>query len=281
MDVSTDLGQFKQRVEIDGATYIVKGLSVLEYIDLQKRVGHDLKQAFNTSLSWAIVKAGLEDWIGVVDEDGDPIEFHKEYVDELPDDVIFQLASIIYKDMSIFDDLTESKFRGHIRLIYYLSDETYGASRSKSFDCLTCVKNGWPEKRGCTLTYLDELKAHVEETKQAAEPVSDKVNAILDKRKKKKQSRKKFHTMEEYEASIEKDSFSVMAIPGFSYPECPISWIDPWIKTAADVLYDCSKSNKSLYNGGSADQSYFLYKAMRVVGSEASKVESEQMKKKK
>ena len=281
MDFSTDLGQFRQRVVIDSATYIVRGLNVMEYIDLQKRVGHDLKLAFNTSLAWSIVKAGLEGWEGVYDEDSDPVEFHKDYVDILDDEIIFELAAIIYRDLSLFDDLTDSKFRGHIRLIYYLSDETYGATRAKSFDCMNCVKNGWPEKRGCTLTYLDELKKQVADDGKAVEPASDKINAILEKRKKKKQSQKKYHTIEEYNQAMEKDSFSVMSVPGFSYPECPISWIDPWVKTTADVLYDCSKSNKNLYSGGAADQSYFLYKAQRVVGGEAAKIESEQMKKKK
>lgn len=281
IDSKTPLGQFAKIFEVNGAFYTLRGLTFSEYTDLLSRVGFDSVKTFMSDMAYLVCKHGILNWSGIYYEDDlgatEEVICSDETIDELDFETIIILARHIIEDMTLLTDLEEDKFRGHIRLIYYLSDEKFGETRRKQFDCKTCVKSGWYNKRKCTLPSLEFLiEQNNKEEEKNKEDKIDRVGALIDKRRHRK---KKFANLEELEASKSTQSGAI-SIPGMNFPECPISWIEPWIKTMADGLYDSSKSNKQFFDGGTADQLYKIYKAQRVVGGEAGKIESEQMKEK-
>jgi hypothetical protein len=282
MDTKTQLGQFAKIIIVDEAAYTVRGLTFLEYTDLLSRVGFEAVKMYSTDMSYLICKHAIISWSGLYWEDNEPFEYSIDGIDELDAAIVARVARFVIEDMTHLTELEEEKFKGYIRFLYYLSDEKFGESRRNQFNCETCVQNGWYKKRSCTLPALQILiDQKMEKDRKKNEEISqsetlDRVAALKQKMKSRK---KKFSSVEELEASKSVES-GALSIRGMNYPECPVSWIDPWIKTLADGLYDCSKSNKQFYHGGTADQIYKIYKAQRVVGGEASKIEAEQMKKK-
>lgn len=288
MDTKTQLGQFARIITVDDALYTVRGLTFLEYTDLLSRVGFEAVKMYSSDMSYLICRHAILGWSGIyweAENEGDePEEFiySLENIDELEPHVVSKIVRFIIEEMTHLTDIEEDKFRGYIRFIYYLSDEKFGESRRKQFDCETCVQNGWYKKRSCTLPALDILIDKKQERDRQANveaSQSETLDRVAQLKQKMKSRKKKFSSLEELEASKSVES-GALSIRGMNYPECPVSWIDPWIKTLADGLYDCSKSNKQFYNGGTADQIYKIYKAQRIVGGEASKIEAEQMKKK-
>src|SRR5699024_10960497 len=62
----------------------------------------------------------------------------------------------------------------------------------------------------------------------------------------------------------------------FDFPECPVSWVDEYLKELAGILYHTEKANLPFFSGGVADQLYKFYRIGKVVSGEANEIESEE-----
>lgn len=261
----------------DAAKLFVRGLTVREYIDL----GMQGVVRGSVSMFVAIAMTGIIGWenVEVLSPIGEKTtEFKREYLEDFPEDVLVRVGKFIYMELTEITEDIAKKLQGHIRFLYWASDDKH-RFHVENFDCNTCLKKGLARNKKCgkfSNEEIDEWHKRLNGLDEPAEEEEKKsVKDIIKSRYKSKKSRTTAKPKKK-ERKVDKVR---LADCNFEYPECPISWIDEWIKDLGSVLYHCEKSNIPFFAGGVGDQPYFFYKAAKVVIGEANSIEREEHEK--
>jgi hypothetical protein len=272
------LGKLIREVELDGSIFYVRGLTVGEYCDIAMR------GLFKDSdrLWVEVAMSGVVGWdnIFIEDEFGDPVplEFREEYKESLELDHLIYLGKKIYYELSVLSEEEHKKFEAATRFLHF-SGEPKNRSVVDTFDCEVCLKRGLARTRPCgrfTREQIDNLVAELNDANESN--TSDSRPSQDDVKSKYKSKRTKMY-FESEQIPKPKEKISHIVLDRYTYPECPISYIDTWISILCGILYHCAKSNVTFFSGGIVDQPYKYYRAERVVSSESSKIESEEMEK--
>ena len=275
MKNENNLGKFIREFEYDGVTFYVRGLTVGEYSDLAEQGLLRLTDRLFTE----IAVCGIVGWDNFY-EGGQEIVYGEPYTaediagDGGGEDPLVEIGKYIYHHLTVLDEEDSEKFRGYIRFLYWSSkDENEG--RVETFNCETCLNRGIALSRPCGKFDAEFIKDHIgleEEQEQRLKQSKSKYsNTRLQKKKKAKIKRKLAKD------NSPKGRGGVMMLNDFKYPECPISWIDEWIKVLGEVMYHAEKSELPLFDGGLMDQPYQIYRASKIVKSEYSKIENEEL----
>jgi hypothetical protein len=293
-------------VEKGGAIFYVRGLLVGEYLSL----GMFGKKISNDSFWIDVAKMGIVNWKGVQEvsytlpeykliEMGEwpnvsdkyaiyeDMPFSKDYIDYIDYNILIELGIKIYNEFTILSDEETNKFIAATRFLHFLS-EPANKTKAETFDCMKCIENNYRKNRLCSRFTDEEAQGIYEYIKGVEEEdvERDEVKPEKDLESlKKKYSTVRNKSMvfkddkgDEIKPRVEKASNKVV-LDKYSYPECPVSYIPDWINTMAGVFFHCSKSNITFFSGGICDQPYKFYRAERVVASEGSTIEREEMDK--
>jgi hypothetical protein len=272
------LGKLIREVELDGSIFYVRGLTVGEYCDIAMR------GLFKDSdrLWVEVAMSGVVGWdnIFIEDEWGDPapLEFREEYKESLELDHLIYLGKKIYYELSVLSEEEHKKFEAATRFLHF-SGEPKNKNMAETFDCEVCLKKGLARTRPCgrfTREQIDNLMSELNENKESNTSDSRPSQEDVKSRYKSKRTKMYFES-EQVEKPREKTNSIVL--DRYTYPECPISYIDTWISILCGILYHCAKANVTFFSGGIVDQPYKYYRAERIVSSESSKIESEEMEK--
>lgn len=272
-----ELGRLIREYTYDGSTFYVRGLTVGEFCDLAMQGLLKDSERFWVEIALTGV-VGWED-IFVEDEDGghQELEFSEDGKQGLPIEVLVYLGKKIYNELTILSDDESKKFEAATRFLHFCSGDK-NKSVAETFDCETCLRKGLARLRPCGRftkeeieQYMGELQGEGEETPQKAsqKPVKNMKSKYKSKRTK--------MAFENEEVKPKPKKVDTIVLDKYSYPECPVSYIDSWINILCGILYHCAKSNIPFFDGGIVDQPYKYYRAERVVSSESSVIESEEM----
>lgn len=270
------LGKLIREVELDGSIFYIRGLTVGEYCDIAMR------GLFKDSerLWVEIAMSGIMGWenIFVEDEFGNPMlfEFREQNKESLDIEHLVYLGKKIYHELTILSDVEHNKFEAATRFLHF-SGEPKNRSISETFDCDTCIKKGLARTRPCgrfSVEEIENMMADLQESKESNTGDSTRPQHDIKSKYKSKRTKMYFASEEESKKREKKPGIN---LDKYTYPECPISYIDPWISILCGILYHCAKSNVTFFSGGIVDQPYKYYRAERVVSSESSKIESEEM----
>lgn len=276
-----NLGDFVREFECEGVTFYVRGLTVAEYADLAEQ--RLLK--LNDRMFVEIAVCGIVGWEDFY-IDGEEIKYGEPYtaehiIDDNPDPnedtVLVKIGKHIYHKLTILDDEDASKFEGFIRFLYWSSKDE-NEIRSDTYDCETCLKKGLAVKRPCGRFDMEYRKSFLK-TEKDNEEIKNKTSKYSNSnlQKKKKAKLDKYSSTDNNEEDVEpKVRNGGILVGDFKYPECPISWIDQWIKVVGEVMYHAEKTEIPIFEGGLMDQPYMIYRASKVVKSEFSAIEEEE-----
>jgi prepilin-type processing-associated H-X9-DG protein len=276
------LGKFFSSVTIDGSRFYVRGLTVGEYCDLIFKMQSE--NIVRDGEQWAAVVAvtGLVGWEDVFDEASNRIEYSEELKEYLPDEVYKVIAEKVFYSLTALSEEERAKFEASIRFLYF-SSEKKNEKIAETFNCATCIKKGLAKTRPCGKFSKEEIDQIGRQLREEGENVPETpVKAPKDVKSKYKTSNKRVRTSAEKEGeepTSRKEFKDYMTLDGYKYPECPVSYVDDWISVLSSMLYHAGKSNLTFFDGGVVDQPYKLLQAQKVVSSEASKIESEEMDK--
>jgi len=292
------LGDFVREFKYEGATFFVRGLTVGEYADL---AAQNLLKMGN-SLYMEVGHCGLLGWENLYaeDEDGNLSKFeYKEHMDGdwLDEKTLSNIGKHIYHELTTLSDEDASKLRGFIRFLYWSSDEG-NRNQLKSFDCDNCLESGMAVNRPCgeysmehRRSYLEKRRAKAVAAAQEAAQVAakrvkgrkaygnDKLRRQRKRRRHDRQKRAEEEAKQNTELKGPKGRQGFIMVGGYRYPECPVSWIDEWVKVVGEAMYHAEKSDMPFFSGGIADQPYQIFRASKVVKSEYGAVEHEEMEK--
>lgn len=277
MSYKRKLGDFVREYKYSGATFYVRGLTVGEYTDLAQL---NLLETTSDAMYMEVAHCGVVGWENLIDQDGNEFPYSKEVdTDWLPESLQVNLGKYIYNNLTILDKETSDKFRGFIRFLYWSSDDNH-RSKTDSFDCESCLESGKALARPCGRFSEETRRAYMMEARGLSEsdtqPSEGKPKG-RGKYKSKKLSRQRSQRRERNADS--NNPVKTMALGGFKFPECPISWIDTWIKVSGEAMYHAEKSDQHFFSGGIADQPYNVFRAAKVVKGEYGKIEEEEMEK--
>jgi hypothetical protein len=333
------LGVNIHAVLMDGIIFHVRGLTVLEMINLQTLTN---KKTYLTPKEWLTIAyrcvVGWSNYIVNEDDEYFEVDFSidalNRYVNPL---TIAKLGEYAYTKLTILSDEEMEKFRAYVRFIFWISDKKHGPTREKSYDCDHCVKTGMIMGRNCGRPDRDNLIKVFKESKEnnsnkqkvLNKPKSNEVvisktqskerqdKNTLDKKTGKKFDNIKDMALNKYgakknhksarnatkeqreerevknftpekkimqgeEIELPTNNFpkeKKLVIGNYTFLECPVSWVDPWMKTLTDVLYDCAKHGLPFFEGGASAQSYKLYRIQKTVAGEANSIENEELEK--
>lgn len=278
------LSSLVQELTISGVTFFVRGMTVSEVLHLNIRVG-----AAGVIGQVEFLTIGQECLVGWRDlrfeRDGEMMElgFSKENIHQIPARILIRIGEFAYNNLTLLTEAESDKLRGYIRFSTYLSDEKNKA-QEKTYDCVTCIKNGLHEKRSCGLVNKQEMierilgkpeeKKVVERKKSAAEIMSP-YTVFRSRAAPKTQAPPPVEEVKPV-VELEKPVFKIPSV-NFSFPECPVSWVPVSLKMLANLLYSAGKSNMPFYQGGVGDQPYKTHSAQQVVLSESARIEMEKM----
>jgi hypothetical protein len=273
------LGEFVREFKYDGVTFFVRGLTVGEYADLASQGSLKLSKSFYTE----IAVCGIMGWEGI----GVPYEDHMDgdWIDD--DAALVAIGKYIYHNLTILQPDVGEKFRGFIRFLYWSSGDD-NESQLESFNCDECLDSGRAVNRPCgkyDMEYRRErLMEKRQEGKKAAQ--SDSEASQRDVRGRSKYRNQKLRRQRtarrERKAEDNKEMSrqrGYMMLGGYKFPECPISWIDEWVKVLGEAMYHSEKSELPFFSGGIADQPYRIFRASKVVKGEYNSIEQEELEK--
>jgi hypothetical protein len=275
------LGKLIREIEIDGSIFYVRGLTVGEYCDIAMR------GLFKDSdRLWVEVSmTGIVGWDNIFAEDecGDPIElpYAEEYKQSMDLEHLVYLGKKIYEELTILSDEEHKKFEAATRFLHFSGDPK-NRSIIDTFDCSSCIKKGLARTRPCGRFSDEEIERMMAELREDKESITDdpeKLQKEVKSKYKAKRTKMAFPSEIEQAEQKRKEKKTGIVLDKYNYPECPISYIDTWISILCGILYHCAKSNVTFFSGGIVDQPYKYYRAERVVSSESSKIEMEEMEK--
>lgn len=281
------LGKFITEYDIDGSTFYLRGLTVAEYSDLAKK---GLLRLTNR-LFIEIAVVGLVGWSDLWVEDGDveiPVIFGEgATAQDLGEKELVEIGQHIYYEMTTISNEMAQKIKGFIRFLYW-SSEDKNKTRAETFDCQVCLEKGLAASRPCGRFEMSHRLEYLEDKfKERQKAVSEERATPRRKYGNSKLKDKRESKLKRYAGSDKADSKDNEPAPvgrnhrlilgKFDYPECPVSWVDEWLKIMAEVMYHSEKSNIPMFEGGLMDQPYQVYRAAKIVKSEYSAIESEKM----
>lgn len=276
--------EFDRPIEINDSTFWIKLPTVGQYMDMVDR--GEMEMGKNLVTLWK--KLALEcviDWHDIVEEETkEQIPFDYEVFSRvIPDQYLMKIGEEIYEKYLRLSDEEEEQFRGYIRYLYYLTDEDKGESRRKSFNCKNCVKKGQYKYRKCGQSeqFIEAVKDQLKkEGEEISKGEKKKKGFDMEAFKKRYGSAARNRGGPRISAPKEKKHRSEFNLLGFSFDECPVSWVKPKTREWGERLYYCVKNDFPFFGGGLSDQPNKVFEAMRVIQSESSEIEREMMDKK-
>jgi hypothetical protein len=258
---------FFSEYEIDGTVFKVRGLTVGEVAELSLDKGLRTKISLKQSFFQQVAVMCIKGWSNVLDEDGGEVAFKAEYVDNLPADVLEEIGVFIYKELSFLSDIEQEKLKGYIRFAYYLNDQPDAVG--KTFSCLECVRANRDRNRNCGL--LEEEK---EEIRDLLDTKPEET--VVENRKATKKLVKSVVSKKQV-SEDRQVARGTVNIGGHNFPECPISWVDDYLRTIGEQAFYCYHNKMSYFSGGVSDQLNKIFQIVKTVGSEASAIDAEKM----
>lgn len=277
---SSRLGKFIREFELEGVRFLCRGLTVGEFADLAQM--NLLRMTDRLFIEVAV--CGVVGWEGDiydVDENGNKyrVEFEPGVTDAeaLPHSVCVKLGKFIYHEMTALPKDVAEKFRGFIRYLYWNSEDE-NRSQAETFDCEVCLEKGLAVSRPCgkfDMEFREEFLTRGEDKPET--PVHKQISNRRKKYGNKKLSQKRSAKRKARGGKGPTGRRGYMTLNDFKFPECPISWVDEWIKVFGEVMYHAEKSDLTLFGGGIFDQPYQIHRASKTVKAEFNKIEAEKM----
>jgi hypothetical protein len=279
------LGKFLTVYEKDDVRFYLRGLNVGEYVDLIEKTDDN---QVSQSLLIEIAECGIVNWENFYHgNDFKKIECTKENIQRIDKKTMVELGSYIYQELTVLSEEEKDKFEAFVHFLYWSSDDE-NKNKVKSFECESCLETGKAVRRPCgkyDMKYRKKMagKDVSEDSKgdEEEEEVSeqDYLDAMSRYSSKKNigsgQSTKKSREETKQEKSGQRKKF--VKIGDYKLDECPISYIDDWIKTLGEALYNCEKSDRTFFDGGISNQRYKIYKASSIVKSTFNKIEKKEL----
>ena len=257
---------FIEEVEIEGVVFSYRGLTVMEMasvlMDSKSRTRIQIMPSF-----WVkVAMMAIVDWYGVTSDTGVNVPFNKKLVGELPEHVLETIGKLAYLGQSMLSDEEDSKLRGYVRFANYLSQQP--DSVQKSYSCRECIKSNRFTSRKCGFTEEERAMISQEETPDEDAQTPKEVKLTKNKMIRKTGKSKVDST----------EVKNTLNINDFKFPECPISWVDDYIKTIGDQVLFCHNAKITYFSGGVGNQLNKIYSMVKVVGGELSEIEYERHK---
>lgn len=269
---------------LEDVLFWLRGLTVSEMFSLNQIL--EVGNIVSNSIFYRIGITCLIGWDHMFHEDGDELyEIHctKENIEKyLTYNNICTLGRHCFSELSQVSELEESKFRGYVNFVFFVSDEKKGKANREKFDCNTCISNGWIMSRPCGRPDAEEKRSQHYRSTVVKQNISafDRAKAMFGIKNKVLRAGKELDKSEQEKRKLEREEQKKgIMVGGFRYTECPVTWLTPSVKTLGEALWDCAKNNKTFFGGGVSDQSYKLYQIEKIVSGESNKLEAEEMKK--
>lgn len=268
------LGTFIKEFKVQGITLYVRALTVAEYKDLSEQIFLNdslMKDSFFVRVAYTAI-VGWKDPI-IIDDDDNIVynddgslyqpEFKEEYIESFDETDLKEVGEFVYYNLSTLTEEEVTKYKGWIRFLFWMSDKK-NKMFAKGYECPTCIKNGMDVSKNCGLSQIQKKLIRRNHNLGEIKPVKQierskkKLNYSTRKGKKKKKTSK-------------------MNFLGFTFEECPISFVDKNIQEWGDILFRCNKDAILFSDGGLADQNNKIYQAQKIVSNEASAIEAERI----
>lgn len=268
------------------AVFYVRGLTVSEMIAINQQF--ESKQIPTASDFYNVGRVCLIGWDNLFEWiDGELYEIQctdsniEKYIDPQS---ISELGKYALAVLSYLSEEEENKYRGYVNMVFWLSDEKRGKSNRESLDCENCVRKSLIFSRPCGRKDKEQLieRIHGKREEKKEKPLSSFELAKKKfgiKNKLLKASKELSEEEKERKRKEQEEKARTMTLNGFKFPECPITWISSSQRTLADALWDCSKNSKTFFSDGVGGQPHKIYQIEKIIGSESSRLESEEIKK--
>lgn len=262
------IGSFVREYVLDGVTFLVRGLTVAEYMDLSSQGFLSSNRIANT-LFVSIGVAGIIGWDGVVDKDsGVSVPYGEEIKEHLPEGVLSKVGEYIYTELSVLNEEEVEKFRGFVRFLFYVSDDK-NKEQVKYFDCDNCIQSGVYLSRPC-----GRKQGEIEAIRERL-GLESRVEGNDKPRKSSRYSNKKLKRKKEAKAKKAGNTYGKLVLLDYDFPECPVTWVDKDIQDWVGRLYTCANTNTLFFEGGLGSQLNKVYEMQKVISSETSSIEGE------
>lgn len=277
MTAFNPIGNFSTELLVEGLGVVfIRGLTVGEYIDLSRR-GFFSTRSFSEHDHTLVAEKCI---LGVVLDFEVRDELGRESLDldELPfilgPENMVEIGRKVIEELTTPSDELVQQAKGYARYIQMGSDDA-GRRKQETFDCRTCLKNGYYHSRVkfCGKFTPEEARAAIDElngVQASKEEKAEQQQARPSKYSAKKRQRTK--------AVEQPENVGTMHLNNFRFPECPISWIPDWLWTAGSIFAHADRANVPFASGGLAEQPYLFYRLSRIISDEISTIEDERMK---
>lgn len=297
------LGSFEFVIEIEEMKFLVRGLTVGEYIDMTMKGLNKNPESFfkiialHCILEWEDVYEVEEfiienETLKVADIKRDDegqvvyIEYSEENLQELDDSLLFYVGKDIYYKYSMVSKEEAQKYEAFSRWMYYASEDSSRVKEDiKTFDCEVCVDNEYYKERKCGLSELDFNRVKYRDKKEDVEPEAPKISEqkakvqqLLLKNKLPDSMFRKSYSVKVVEKEDEEITGLEVIRDYYTYKECPTSFINYEIKIIAEKVYFANKSHIPFMSGGLLEQFNKFIQITQIVTSECNKIEGERMK---
>jgi hypothetical protein len=278
-----------------GITFHVRGLTVEEFSILVERT--EGKANLSASDFASLAKTCVVGWEDPIIKEGDDffkLHFSPETFEEYVNlESRLEIGKFAYTHMTVLSDEEALKVKGYVHFLYYLSEEGKEKEREKSFNCEECVKCKAIFSRNCGRKDKKELIEKVLGKQDPTKIISYEIQvqeSPLEKAKKKYGRKGKVQSARGmgvkkktvYEQVLKTDNKKPvnykLKIGEIVFTECPVSYIQPSLKSITSSLFHCVKSNIPYYNGGVADQPNKIFSIQRIIASESASIENARMK---
>jgi len=262
--------------------FLVRGMKVSEWVDYTVfRESMDFKLGEEGKVM--VAKMCVLNWRNICDEDDNELDFKTEYLDLVDIKILAKVGEHVLTRLTEVSDEDEKRFKGYVRWSMWLSDEK-NKSKRKEFDCKECILSKRYEAKRCGLTQdmrdlivsSDQSDEDDEEASPSPSQKSSSDNLAKFKNRRTNKQTYHYNKVEEKKALKQSsDGFLLSGTKHFRFPECPVSWISPWMRTVADMMLYCEHKNLNFFEGGVENQYYKSYIIGRIVISEYNRIENE------
>lgn len=280
------LGKFVKPYEIDDVRFYLRGLNLGEYVDLIEKSGDNI----STEILIDVAECGIVTWENFwlnTDNGVEKIKYSKENVQRLGHEELIEIGKYVYEELTVLTDEEKNKFEAFVHFLYWSSDDE-NKSDVKTFQCQTCLDQGIAIRRPCgkyDMQYRKKRAGHTvsedSEDESDEDDNSDVAKAMAKYRTKKtktlKNQNKKQKKSKKRDEKKRRKQRRYVKLGDYKMKECPVSYIDDWIKTLGEAIYNCEKSDRNFFDGGVSNQRYKIYKASQVVRSTYNKIEKKDL----
>lgn len=271
--------------EMEDVTFYLRGLTVSEMTALQYSTKDSTylraTDFYRIGRLCLIGWDGIERWMN-----GELYEIHcsdsniEKYIQT---EHIAEMGKHVFFKMSYLSDSEELKYKAYVNFVFFMNDEKKGAQNRDNFTCENCARRGLIFERPCGRKDKEKLIEQYHGKKDVAKKKKSNVEAAREKfgiKNKVFKTGKELSVEEQERKRLEREEKAKsIVINGIRLPECPVTFLDPHIRSLSDALWDCAKNGKSYSSGGVEDQQNKIYQAEKVVIGEASKLEAAEIKK--